>query len=379
MPYIVTKRVRRGYQMTFDDLLDPYFDLKAHHMLDTPYTFTAFRETIPERLKNQIDINELIFLLQDFNRVTEFLHRKPREEWYRSYCIPKRSGGLRPIDEPCGELKNAISALKTLFEERFYALHHTAAYAYVKGRSNVDMARYHQAANSHWYAHFDFSNFFGSVTLEYTMDTLAQIYPFSEVCKTNSEDLKKAVDLCFFKGGLPQGTPISPLLTNLVMIPIDAALYKRCNEKDLHYSRYADDLVISGYRKFDPKECEKDILEVLDLFNAPMKLNAKKTTFGSRAGHNMVVGLLINQDNEVTIGSRKRNVFRAMVHNFLRDYQAGKPWSIEDTQHLVGLSSYYRNVNAADTDGIINKYNQKFHCNFEAIWKNILKEATTLV
>lgn len=377
MPYVVTKRIRKGYQMTFDDLLDPYFDLKAHHWLDTPYTFTAYRETIPDALRNKVHVHELITLLQNFNRNTEFLHKRPREDWYRSYCIPKRSGGLRPIDEPCGELKAAISTLKALFEDKFYALHHTAAYAYVRGRSNVDMARYHQQANSNWFAHFDFSNFFGSITLEFTMRILSQIFPFSEVCQTNREDLERAVDLCFFKGGLPQGTPISPMLTNLVMIPFDAALYKRCREKNLFYTRYADDLVISGYRKFDPKDCENDILEVLRMFDAPMRLNVKKTTFGSRSGHNMVVGLMINQDNKVTIGSRKRNVFRAMVHNFLRDYLANNRWSLEDTQHLVGLYSYYHNVNPEDTDGIISQYNKKFGCNFENIWKQIIKEATT--
>lgn len=376
MPYIVTKRVRRGYQMTFDDLLDPNFDLKAHRMIDTPHTFTAYREAIPARLKEQIDVGELISTLQEFNRRTAYLHEGDREMWYRSYCIPKRSGGLRPIDEPCKELKEAISFLKYLFEDKFCALHHTAAYAYVHGRSNVDMARYHQAANSHWYAHFDFSNFFGSVTPEFTMQMLSQIFPFSEVCQTHAEELSRALDLCFLRGGLPQGTPISPMLTNLIMIPLDAALYKRCKQKDLHYSRYADDIVISGYRKFDPKLCEADIQDVLKMFSAPMKLNVKKTTFGSRAGRNMVVGLLINKDNEVTIGSRKRNIFRAMVHNFLRDYLAGNPWSLEDTQHLVGLHSYYLNVNPADTKGIIQKYNEKFHCDFEKIWKTIIKEAT---
>ncbi|MCL2052843.1 MAG: hypothetical protein FWG90_00155 [Oscillospiraceae bacterium] len=37
-------------------------------------------------------------------------------------------------------------------------------------------------------------------------------------------ELQKALSLCFSNGGLPQGTPISPFITNVMMIPLDHKL-----------------------------------------------------------------------------------------------------------------------------------------------------------
>lgn len=56
-----------------------------------------------------------------------------------------------------------------------------------------------------------------------------------------------AISLCFLHGGLPQGTPISPMITNIMMIPIDYKLFNSLHDEEstFVYTRYADDMLIS--------------------------------------------------------------------------------------------------------------------------------------
>ena len=45
---------------------------------------------------------------------------------------------------------------------------------------------------------------------------------------------------------LPQGAPTSPIISNSIFYKIDARLHKLSKKLNLKYSRYADDITISG-------------------------------------------------------------------------------------------------------------------------------------
>jgi RNA-directed DNA polymerase len=165
----------------------------------------------------------MIAVLREFNRSKEVLFQADRKSLYHTFHIPKSSGGLRRIDAPQPELMNALRELKMLFEQHMFALYHTTAFAYVRGRSTVDAIKRHQRNESKWFAKFDFADFFGSTTPEFVLNQLSWLFPFSEIVKDSDRELelRKALSLCFLSGGLPQGTPISPFLTNVMMTPID--------------------------------------------------------------------------------------------------------------------------------------------------------------
>ena len=106
----------------------------------------------------------MIETLTIYNQSKEALFSQDRASLYHTFHIPKSSGGLRRIDAPTPELMNALRELRTLFEMYMFALYHTTAFAYVRGRSTIDALKRHQRNESKWFLKLDFSDFFGSTT-----------------------------------------------------------------------------------------------------------------------------------------------------------------------------------------------------------------------
>lgn len=370
----------KEYQVSFEDLL---YGVKSHaferSLQNTMDTRTVYRENTPPSLLQKIDINELIRKLIRFNaKHQDLIAMEDKTSLYRSFKIPKHSGGLRQIDAPNDELMSALRELKVLFETQFFATYHTSAFAYVKGRCTIDAVKRHQINNSRWFLKLDFHNFFGSTTIDFLMSMLALIFPFNLVIANNEgkEVLRKALSLCFLNGGLPQGTPISPTLTNLMMIPLDHSIAKYCREHSPHlcYTRYADDIIISSEFSFRWNKVQADITAKMSDANAPFKLNTSKTRYGSSAGRNWNLGVMLNKDNQITIGHQKKKAFKAMLFSILNDNKNGIRWSVEDAQELGGLISYYEMVEKETITKIIKEYSAKFGVDVKHLIKETIKQ-----
>lgn len=388
MVYITVKQSPIYRQMSFEEFLFGDEPDSSFVIPNITNTRTYERERLTDEMRNKlrrmygISTYGMVRTLKEFNNSVESLRAVPRKELYREFYIPKRSGGLRKIDAPNEDLMIALRRLKKIFESDFHCLYHTSAFAYVKGRSTIDAVKRHQANESKWFAKYDLSNFFGSTTLEFVMKMFSMIYPFSEIVKNEvgKMELEKALELAFLDGGLPQGTPISPTITNIMMIPIDYTITKQMrsmnngmayNKSDgkraenpqqtFVYTRYADDFLISSKYDFKVKEMENYICKVLDDFGAPFSIKHEKTRYGSSAGSNWNLGVMLNKDNKITVGHKKKRQLQSMLHSFIMDTINGKPWDINDIQVMAGYHSYYRMVEEEAIDGIIKHINEKHH------------------
>ena len=377
MPYVTIKAQPYNKRIPFEEMLKGNVDLRKYLVSNYTNTHTFYVERINSSLRFNARIGSAIIRFNDFNNRHEALFAAERQSLYHSFKIPKRSGGLRQIDEPNPELMTALRELADMMSGCCFATYHTSAFAYVKGRCCKDAIIRHQRNNSHWFAKLDFSNFFGSTTPEFVVSMLSRIYPFNEILTatatryeggrmerlSGSEVLTKSLSLCFLNGGLPQGTPISPLLTNLMMIPIDHTLantLREYNGQNYVYTRYADDLLISSLRDFHVSDIEDLVCRVLAQFGAPFQLKKEKTRYGSRAGSNWNLGMMLNKDNEITIGHKRKKVLNAMLNSYILDKRAGNGWELGDVQSLAGNISYYRSIEAQNIDAIIDRYNKKY-------------------
>lgn len=377
MVYVTSRRQPSHHQMTLEEFLDDSYVYRPGSA-DKTITYTQKYNQTPYRLVSECPVDWYIDQLRGFNQSVAKLWTADRQSLYETFYIPKSSGGMRRIDAPLPELKAALTNLKTMLEGPFHALYHTSAFAYVHGRSTVDAVKRHQRNESKWFGKLDLHDFFGSTTLEFVMKQLAMIYPFSEVVKRpdGEMELSSALALGFLNGGLPQGTPLSPTLTNIMMIPVDyelsKALRSKFPEKNFVYTRYADDFHISSRKTFNIREVEGTVLEVLRGFDAPFSPNEKKTRYGSRSGKNWMLGVMLNGDNTITIGHKKKDQFRAALTNFARDYKAGHTWNTGEIMYVLGLHSYYLMVEEEAINGIVAYVNRKVGLDTIKTMKSVL-------
>ena len=284
----------------------------------------------------------------------------------------------RRIDAPKEELKGALYQLKAIFEEMFGTLYHTSAFAYVKNRSTLDALKRHQANESKWFGKYDLSNFFGSTTVDFIMKMFSMIFPFSEVVKYQSgkAELEKALSLCSLREVLPQGTPISPTITNIMMIPVDHKLsntLRNFNGQSFVYTRYADDFLISSKYNFKFKDVEQLLVDTLAEFDAPFTIKSEKTRYGSSAGSNWNLGVMLNKDNKITVGYKKKRQFQAMLSSYVMDRLHGQRWDKSDIQQMEGFRNYYRMVEGETIDKIIEHIGQKFDVDIVQLIKEDLR------
>ncbi len=378
MVYITVMQSPIYHQMTLEEFLFQNFQAPTILNTNVSNTRTYAYETVSEHFTSRIDTDALIRKLVRFNEQTEVLRAQERSTLYETFHIPKKSGGLRRIDAPKPELMNALRNLKTIFEEDFHALYHTSAFAYVKNRCTVDAVKRHQKNNSKWFGKLDLHDFFGSTTLDYVIKMFSMVFPFSEIVKVpNGEaELRKALDLAFLNGGLPQGTPLSPLITNVMMIPVDHKLanaFRDFDKQRFIYTRYADDFIISSKVDFDVHRVEKLVVDTLHEFGAPFTINESKTRYGSSAGRNWNLGVMLNKDNEITVGHKKKRQFQSMLYNYITDKRKGISWPREDIQTMQGLHSYYRMVEPETIDAIVKHTNEKMETDVLRLIKDDLR------
>ena len=263
MPYMTAKQSPRYHQVTMEDILFGDADPFAKPTKPWRERSTRARPGPGTRRSCPIPVSKIqrraaIDRLEKF--AVQFAPLYEADRWclYDHWTVPKRNGGRRPIDAPKPELEVALRTLKAILETDFGALHHTSAFAYVKGRCTLDAARKHSSKRiplvpSHGFLQLLRQHHAALCGGDARQDlALQRGLPVPQ----GKEALEKALDLCFLRGGLPQGTPISPLITNLMMVPIDFKLAgsPRDFERNRYiYTAYADDIYISSRYDFDPR------------------------------------------------------------------------------------------------------------------------------
>ncbi len=182
---------------------------------------------------------------------------------YNLVSIPKPSGGVRMLAIP-DEFTMKVQTGYLEIMKRFKIPIWYCATAYKKGSSILQNAKAHMG--NKYVIQYDLRDFFETITTEKLKAALKRR-------KIKPRRIKEMLKWCTYHGTLPQGAPTSPLLSNLACTNMDRRFFKLTKELGATYTRYADDITISG---------DKNILEYQSVFKRIIRtekfyINHRKT------------------------------------------------------------------------------------------------------
>jgi len=177
----------------------------------------------------------------------------------RKVEIPKPGGGVRVLGIPTVMDRMIQQALLQGLTPIFDPTFSDDSYGFRPGRSThqaVLRAREHMAAGNRWVVDLDLEKFFDTVQHDVLMSRVARRVKDKRVLRVIGRYLRAGImedGVASPRGeGTPQGGPLSPLLSNILLDELDKELERRGHR----FVRYADDWKrkFLGYRTKTNKE-----------------------------------------------------------------------------------------------------------------------------
>ena len=158
--------------------------------------------------------------------------------------IPKPNGGVRKIGIPTVQDRLIQQAIQQVLSREYEPEFSDHSYGFRPGRSAHDAvkeAQGHIEAGNRWVVDIDMAKFFDTVNHDRLMARMKRDIEDKRVLRLVNEYLKAGVMengvVMETREGTPQGGPLSPLLSNIVLDELDRELEKRGHR----FVRYADD------------------------------------------------------------------------------------------------------------------------------------------
>jgi len=275
----------------------------------------AIQEMITLRFKSMLNKQDLLDLLnevlvikygEDAGRFTMkqfnfYVNPENNGIRYITFNIKKKSGDLRKIHAPNRVLNSMLSCLNLVLQNIFEP--HHCANGFVPGKSIVDNAKIHVGKN--FVYNIDLKDFFhsfdrnrvklGLMKAPFNLNGAKEPLAFllaSLVTHQIDQDSKLYV--------LPQGSPTSPTITNILCYNLDRRLNGLAKRFNLNYSRYADDITFSSsHNAFRDKTFLNELNRII-VDDQKLQINPKKTRLQGKAFRQEVTGIIVNENTNVS-------------------------------------------------------------------------------
>lgn len=285
-------------------------------------------------------------------RFLAFARKTSTVSHYIRFKIPKKTGGERLISAPMPRLKKVQHWILSNILEKM-ALH-TAAHGFRPQHSIVTNAQPHLQAEV--IINFDLKDFFPSISYP-RVKGLFQSFGYSEAAATIfgllcTESEIEAVEIdgktyfvALTERHLPQGSPASPAITNLLCRRLDKRLTQMGEDLGFVYTRYADDLTFSGAGDSLRHIC--NILRRTEsiVTHEGFTINEQKTRILRKNRQQEVTGVVVNEKLSISKKDLKR--FRATLYQIEKDGPEGKRWgnSTDVIASIQGFANFVAMVN----------------------------------
>jgi group II intron reverse transcriptase/maturase len=265
--------------------------------------------------------------------------------------IPKPDGGVRLLGIPTvidRFLQQAMAqALTPLFEPLFSP----ASYGFRPGRNAhqaIQQAQAYVQAGYGWVVDIDLEKFFDRVNHDMLMARVARVVKDKRVLKLiraylNSGVLVNGV-VVETEEGTPQGGPLSPLLSNILLDDLDKELEKRGHK----FVRYADDCNIYVQT---PRAGERVMASLKAFLEKKLKLkvNPKKSRVDRAQGVKFLGFSFFKRNGEtlIRVANRSLERFRDKLRRQTKRTRSGKLEDILQSinQSTMGWIGYFQQAN----------------------------------
>jgi RNA-directed DNA polymerase len=255
--------------------------------------------------------------------------------------IPKPNGGERKLGIPTHMdrlIQQAISQELTKMYDAEFSEHSYGFRAEKNAHQALQKAReYINEGYSH-VVDLDLAQFFDRVNHDYLMNELSRKIPDKRVLKLIHKilraDIQEKGQPTPSKQGVPQGGPLSPLLSNIILDKLDKELEKRGHR----FVRYADD--ISIYVK--SKRAGERVMESISAYiekELKLKVNIEKSSV-TRPWHSKLLGFTFYHKK----GEKGITVHRKSIAAYKDKIRAitcrSKPYTMEDRMTQIRRLNY---------------------------------------
>lgn len=278
----------------------------------------------------------------------------------RKVEIPKPGGGVRTLGIPTvmdRMIQQALSqALTPIFDPTFSV----DSYGFRPGRSThqaVERAREHMAAGYRWVVDLDLAKFFDTVQHDVLMRRVSRRVKDKRVLRLMGRYLRAGM----MEGGLtsprtegtPQGGPLSPLLSNILLDELDKELERRGHR----FVRYADDFQVFVQSKAAGERVMASLERFLEK-RLRLKVNREKSAVARPWGRKFL-GYTVTTNRKPKLKPDPKSVKRLRMK--LKElFRRGRGWSLARTIRelnpiLRGWGHYFR---LADVEGVFEELDQ---------------------
>lgn len=278
-------------------------------------------------LKNAATIKDIAQLLGYKTKTLSYiLYILPKKgNFYTDFEVPKKMGGVRRIQAPNKKLKQLQSNLyillseciKEIAEEEPRYLH--ASHGFLNDKTIITNAKKHK--RKRYVFNIDIENFFGTINF----GRVRAFFIHDKRFQLNQDVATIIAQIACYENALPQGSPCSPIISNLIGNIIDLRLISLAKKYRCTYTRYADDITFSTNQKeFPPSIARKDgeTWEVGGKLDREIKktgfdINKKKTRMSFNNSQQMVTGIVVNK--KVNFSQKYYRELRAQCHHLFKN------------------------------------------------------------
>lgn len=324
-----------------------------------------YRTTIEQIASFSSDRDFVSYLGFNYAWFVENVYSKKNTEKYRVFFIPKKSGDQRKITSPNNDLKEIQSRLHAVLTTIYKPKASTQGF--IEARSILTNADRHSQRSKKNIFNIDIKNFFPSISYNRIKGLFTSPpYNFPEIIG------KTIGAISCHNNELPQGSPSSPILSNMICSKLDSNLTALARKAHSTYTRYADDISFSTSSATFPVVLIDEIISIIN--KNGFEVNKRKTRLMQKNQRQEVTGLIINEFPNVR-RSYIRHI-RAMLHDWeINGYDQAEK-NHNEKHLLIPEKSFYR-----DFQNVIHgkiEFVRSIRGENDFIYKNLYLKAQTL-